>query len=191
VTDVGSFLIAWAFGVVDVPLESAASAFFAAGPIPLTSTVTDDVLAGLDPLADLRTSGAEDRSLTCFLRLADRFRPAAPPLPEDVAALPFSSGVIGLSAGLVARRDPDRRMVGSDGLRSGLRKGAFGGAPPRDCWRLAGGSAEESRVLPPPGCRCRGEGDLSKGLRMIVAETWPSRRLGDGLRDLKSSFSPM
>ncbi len=26
---------------------------------------------------------------------------------------------------------------------------------------------------------------------MIVAETWPSRRLGEGLRDLKSNFSPM
>lgn len=26
---------------------------------------------------------------------------------------------------------------------------------------------------------------------MTVAEMWPSRRLGDGLRDLKSSFSPI
>jgi hypothetical protein len=45
--------------------------------------------------------------------------------------------------------------------------------------------------VPPPGRRCRGEGDLSSGFLMTVAETWPSRRLGDGLRDLKSNFSPM
>ena len=106
-------------------------------------------------------SAAPERSLACFRRLAER-------LTATVAACcgAASSGLLLV----VARNEPDRRIFGKDGsLSGGFRRGAdFTVDTLVACWRLAPESTDESRV--PPGRRCRGEGDLSRGLRTTVAE---------------------
>jgi hypothetical protein len=128
-------------------------------------------------------SMAPVRSLACLRRLADRLTAAA--TAEAVCCSPLSSALL-----LLARSEPERRIFGNDGSRSmGLLRRTTA-LPVAGCRRGAPESTEESRVLP-PGRRCRGDGDRSKGFLMTVAEMWPSRRLGDGLRDLKSNFSPM
>ncbi len=163
----GSFLAA-AAGGDGCGLASVGSAAFCALLLPPALAAPAAPLGALVPLPVLRTTGADDRSLACFLRLAERFTVVAP--PAGSTAEPPSSGPGGLLTGL-DRSEPDRFIVGSEGFRSGFRRTDFVAGPPEDCWRRAADSVDESRVPLPTVRRWRGDGERSSGLRMIVAET--------------------